>query len=79
MPEQHEDRVEVYVDDKGEHRWRYKAGNGRIMAASGEGYANEIDMLAAIEQVTGRALTETKGQQRRWGPVGKVLLLRVDS
>jgi uncharacterized protein YegP (UPF0339 family) len=30
--------IEVYRDAKGEHRWRMKASNGRIVADSGEGY-----------------------------------------
>ena len=30
--------VEYYKDQKGEHRWRLKARNGKIIADSGEGY-----------------------------------------
>ncbi|HUS46902.1 MAG TPA: DUF1508 domain-containing protein [Phycisphaerae bacterium] len=31
-------RFEVYRDAKGEWRWRLRAGNGRIVADSGESY-----------------------------------------
>lgn len=31
-------RVEVYLDAKGEWRWRLIARNGRLIACSGEGY-----------------------------------------
>lgn len=34
---------EFYVDDAGEHRWRLRATNGRIVADSAEGYAEERD------------------------------------
>jgi hypothetical protein len=33
--------VQVYEDDRGEYRWRAIAGNGRIVATSGEGYVEE--------------------------------------
>lgn len=35
--------VEVYQDAKSEWRWRRKAGNGKIIACSAEGYANLTD------------------------------------
>lgn len=31
-------RVQFYQDDSGEHRWRFLAMNGRILADSGESY-----------------------------------------
>ncbi len=31
-------RFDVYPDRKGEFRWRLVAGNGRVIADSGEGY-----------------------------------------
>lgn len=41
-PEGLKDRyVEVYQDNAGEWRWRRKAGNGEIVADSGEGYETE--------------------------------------
>lgn len=30
--------VEIYVDAKGEYRWRLKSRNGKVVADSGEGY-----------------------------------------
>lgn len=32
-------------------RWRLKAPNGRIVAVSGEGYANKRDAITAIDLV----------------------------
>ena len=56
------DFVEMYVDEQGEHRWRYKAANGAILADSGEGYEHMVDALRGIGAVTGRIPTvdETK-------------------
>lgn len=36
-------------------RWRLVAGNGRIIAHSGEGYINKADALSAIDLVQGSA------------------------
>lgn len=48
------DIVEIYLDDNGEHRWRYKDfGNHKNMANGGEGYKNFTDCLAAVYRVTG--------------------------
>lgn len=33
-------RIELYRDDSGDWRWRALAGNGEIVAVSGEGYRN---------------------------------------
>lgn len=43
----------VYRDSQGYWRWRLKATNGRIIADSGEGYANKADCLAGITLVKG--------------------------
>lgn len=40
---------ELYKDARGEYRWRLKAGNGRIVADSGEGYASSYGARVAIE------------------------------
>ena len=42
---------QVYEDVGGEWRWRLVAGNGRIIAASGEGYRDKQDCLHGIELV----------------------------
>jgi len=43
----------VYPDVAGYWRWRYVATNGRILADSGEGYANKVDCLYGITLVKG--------------------------
>ena len=43
----------VYRDRVGDWRWHLKAANGRIIADSGEGYANRADCLAGIALVKG--------------------------
>jgi uncharacterized protein YegP (UPF0339 family) len=45
-------KFEVFKDQAGEWRWRLRADNGRIVADSAEGYANQRDveiMLASIQ------------------------------
>ena len=32
--------VQIYQDEKGEYRWRARAGNNKTVADSGEGYVN---------------------------------------
>jgi uncharacterized protein len=44
-------KYEVYPDSSGQWRWRLKAGNGQIIAVSGEGYLNLQDCKHAIELV----------------------------
>jgi len=34
---------EIYTDANGQYRWRLTAGNGEILADSGEGYHNKAD------------------------------------
>lgn len=43
------DKVEIFLDNAGEWRWRYVRSNGRMMADSGEGYKNKGDAVAAAE------------------------------
>lgn len=40
-------KFEIYRDRAGEWRWRLKAGNGRIVGDSGEGYASESNARRA--------------------------------
>lgn len=42
-------------DSKGEYRWRFRAGNGKILADSGEGYVNKPDCLHAIQIIKNEA------------------------
>ena len=41
----------VFKDTAGQWRWRFYAPNNRIVAASGEGYINRDDCVAAINLV----------------------------
>ncbi len=45
----------VYQDSAGEWRWRLAAGNGRLIAESGEGYRHRQDCLHGIELVKASA------------------------
>ena len=49
----------VYKDKKGQHRWRLRAANGKIIADSGEGYINKQDCLDAIGLVRTQSPTAT--------------------
>lgn len=42
---------EIYRDKASEWRWSLKAGNGQIIADSGEGYTRKEDALRAIHTV----------------------------
>lgn len=46
---------EYYKDSKGEWRWRLKAGSGRILADSGEGYKREQECRDDIDRVKASA------------------------
>lgn len=45
-------RAEVYRDSSGQWRWRLRAGNGRIVADSGESYRKQADCLAGLRIAT---------------------------
>lgn len=45
----------VYRDAAGEWRWRLAAGNGQLIAESGEGYQNKADCLHGIDLVKASA------------------------
>ncbi len=45
------EHFEVYEDQAGEHRWRLIAGNGRIIADGGEGYASKDGAIKAVDRV----------------------------
>jgi uncharacterized protein YegP (UPF0339 family) len=44
-------KFEVYEDKAKEHRWRLKAANGQIIAASSDGYKAKADCEKAIELI----------------------------
>lgn len=47
----HGDRFELFKDAAGEWRWRLRAGNGKIVATSGEGYRRRDDAQTGISIV----------------------------
>ena len=49
MDEQ-EDTVEVFRDNAGEWRWHRQAANGRIVAASGEGFQDRGYAIESAQQ-----------------------------
>ena len=56
--EQKSPKFEVFVDKKGEFRFRLKAKNGEIIAAS-EGYTAKSSCINGIESVKNNAESET--------------------
>jgi uncharacterized protein len=44
-------RFEIYIDERLEFRWRFKANNGKILAESAEGYNNRANCEHAITLV----------------------------
>ena len=44
-------KFEVYKDSRGGFRWRLKAGNGKVIATSGEGYKAKADCRNSIELI----------------------------
>jgi uncharacterized protein YegP (UPF0339 family) len=45
-----EDKWEFYKDAAGKWRWTRTAPNGRIVAASSQGYENRLDCVANAER-----------------------------
>ena len=45
----------IYLDSRGEYRWRCEAANGRTLADSGEGYHNYADCRRMIDVVASGA------------------------
>jgi len=44
-------KIETYTDKAGEHRWRLRAANGKVIASGGEGYKNFGDMANIITSI----------------------------
>lgn len=45
------DHIRIYKDAQGEYRWTARAGNGEIVADSGEGYTRLGDAVRAAQGV----------------------------
>ena len=54
------DTPEIFQDKAGEWRWRLIAGNGEIIATSGEGYVNETHARQMIKRLWPDARTVTR-------------------
>lgn len=67
-----ETTFEVFQDAKKEWRWQYKAANGAIIAAPGEGYKARADATRAIQLLRSQAGTmkaeyfEDARKEHRW-------------
>jgi len=60
--------TEIYLDKNNEYRWRMVAGNGRIVADSGEGYktkANAKKGLQTVEYIVTLGETADLTQKKR--------------
>ena len=44
-------KFEIYKDQAGEHRWRLRASNGRIIAGSCEGYKRRGSAQAIVDKL----------------------------
>lgn len=56
-------RFELFKDENGEYRWRYKSRNNQITAVSGEGYTTKSGAVRALRNV----------RSAFWLPVTRVL------
>ena len=62
MSDERHDKVEVYLDDAGEWRWRRIAPNGEIVAV-GEGYVAKSDAIDSAEDYGGGFPIEVQGDE----------------
>ena len=54
--------IQFYRDRNRNHRWRVRAGNGRIIATSGEGYERIRDCKRGLDRLFYALLTARKTQ-----------------
>jgi uncharacterized protein YegP (UPF0339 family) len=52
-------KFHVYKAADGDYRWTLKTANGRIVAASGEGYGRKKDALEAVAKIQAAATAAT--------------------
>ena len=52
-------KFEIYRDSRREFRWRLKAGNGRQIAKSDEGYKTKAACLRTVELIMNEAASAT--------------------
>lgn len=53
---------EIHTDENGQYRWRLKAGNGEIIADSGEGYHNKADCENGLQNFRDAFVRDTARQ-----------------
>lgn len=69
------DRIEVYRSGlRRKWRWRYVAGNGHILADSGQAYSRRIDCLAGAESVTGARYVSARKASKEAGALNGTLV-----
>ena len=51
-------KLEIYEDDQGYWRWRFRAKNSRIVAESGEGFAKKFNAERAVKAFMARLLED---------------------
>ena len=65
-------KFELYKDKGGEHRWRLKAANGKILAVPEDAYKNRADAKRAVETLQAGFVemkveyTTDKAGEHRW-------------
>jgi uncharacterized protein YegP (UPF0339 family) len=53
-------KFEIYQDASKEYRWRLKAGNGEILATSGQGYKAKADCKNGVDRIQKDVATKLK-------------------
>jgi uncharacterized protein len=48
-------KFEIYQDAAKDFRWRLKAGNGEVLATSGQGYKAKADCVKGVERIKAEA------------------------
>lgn len=52
-------KFQIYRDSRSEFRWRLKAGNGRVIAKTDEGYKTKAACLKTVELIMTGAASAT--------------------
>lgn len=59
-------RIQIYRDSQTHWRWRFIAGNGKVLADSGQGYNDKRDCIHGLELVTGARVRIGWGRHARY-------------
>ena len=60
------DKWEMYADKRGEHRWRRRATNGKIVGSSCEGYTKKADCKKNAQRHGMDGNPDGLGAKDRW-------------